>query len=590
MLLPEGKKVGGYWKAGNVEGDKGQSLAIHISGEKAGRWADYATGQHGDLIELWTIKRGVDFVSALGQIKDYLGIAATPTFHGSKAKSYRRPEKPKVRKPTSVKEYLIEHRWIEPDTIAAYQVGETSDASGPVMVFPFKRSGELLNVKYSPIARNEDGTKKASRFEPGCEMLLWGWQSIGDNDRSFVLTEGEIDAMSWHSCGIAAMSLPNGAKGHTWIENEFDHLERFEAIYISLDMDEHGQKAVPELVERLGRHRCHVVKLPHKDANECRTKGYTEEQMRGFLEAAETTDPEELRRASSYVEEVIEQFYPPNNEPIGFKSPWQKLDELIRFRRAELSIWTGFSDHGKTTLLNQVLLWGAAQGERCLIASLEIKPAILLKRATRQATGKRTPDVALIRTTHRWYDGKIWIFDLVGSAKTSRLLQVFDYARRRYGVSQFVVDSLLRCGIPEEDYNAQKEFVDQLAEYATTHAVGVHLVAHSRKKQNDNEAGGRLDVRGSASITDLGHNVYVVWRNKQKEAAMERAQHAGETPHFKLFEQPDALFKCDKTREGEWEGSASLWFDRESQQYLAEAGSYAFPLVREASADDYEEA
>ncbi len=583
MLLPNGRKVGKYWKVGNTAGERGDSMQITLSGDKAGKWTDYATGEHGDLIDLWGIQRGTDFIGAIDQIREYLGVTNRPSFQGSRPRRFRKPQRPQAKKPTSVIEYLCGERYLSPATVAAYQVAELQDKNaGTLIVFPFKRNDELLNLKYSPLARNEDGSKKDSWFEKGCEMLLWGWQTITPKDRSVVITEGEIDAMTWHDYGFAALSLPNGSHGNTWIENEFDHLERFEIIYLSLDMDASGQDGLREKIDRLGRHRCHVVKLPHKDANECRQKGISKEAMAGYLESAETTDPEELRRASTYVEEVIDQFYPPNDEPPGFTTPWQKLDDLVRFRRAELSIWTGFTDHGKTTVLNQVILWGAAQGERCLIASLEIKPAVLLKKATRQVTALRQPDVPMIRLAHQWYDGKLWIFDLVGSAKTDRLFEVFDYARRRYGISQFVIDSLLRCGIAEDDYNGQKLFVDRLAEYATTHAVGVHLVAHSRKKQNDREAGGFLDVRGSASITDLGHNVYVVWRNKDKEASWAKCEQNGEAPSQHLIDQPDSVLKCDKTREGEWEGSCALWFDRESQQYLGERGHYPMRLINQS--------
>lgn len=589
MLLPDGKKASGYWKAGNVQGDRGDSLAIHLSGDKAGKWTDYATGEHGDLIDLWIARRGVDLLGALDDIRSYLGVPVQPHFHGSKPRKYSKPKKPQARKPVSVLDYLVTERKLSIETVTAYQVAEISQSTGLLIVFPFKRNDELLNVKYSPLDREEDGSKKPSWFEKGCEMLLWGWQTIKPTDRAVVITEGEIDAMTWHDYGVAALSLPNGCKGMTWIENEFDNLERFEIIYLSLDMDPSGQDSIAEVVDRLGRHRCHIVKLPRKDANECRQAGISTEQMLGCLESAETSDPEELRRASSYVEEVIDQFYPPNEEPAGFKTPWQKLDDLVRFRRSELSIWTGFSGHGKTTVLNQVILWGGAQGERSLIASLEIKPAVLLKKMTRQATALRQPDRALIRATHKWYDGKFWIFDLVGSAKTQRLFEVFDYARRRYGVSQFVVDSLLRCGIAEDDYNSQKLFADGLAEYATRHNVGVHLVAHNRKQKDDHQASGRLDVRGSASITDLGHNVYVVWRNKAKEQAIQQADTNQDIVSHKVLEQPDAIFKCDKTREGEWEGSALLWFHRDSQQYVANANDYPMPPFTLDGELDYEE-
>jgi twinkle protein len=41
-LLPNGAKKGHEWRVGNVPGDQGSSLAVHLSGLKAGVWCDFA--------------------------------------------------------------------------------------------------------------------------------------------------------------------------------------------------------------------------------------------------------------------------------------------------------------------------------------------------------------------------------------------------------------------------------------------------------------------------------------------------------------------------------------------------------------------
>ena len=53
MLLPLGKMSSGEWKVGSASGESGGSLSINLKGNKAGIWADFATGQGGDLIDLW---------------------------------------------------------------------------------------------------------------------------------------------------------------------------------------------------------------------------------------------------------------------------------------------------------------------------------------------------------------------------------------------------------------------------------------------------------------------------------------------------------------------------------------------------------
>ncbi|MFZ6761315.1 DUF7146 domain-containing protein [Pseudoroseomonas sp. WGS1072] len=51
-LLPAGRREGPEWRCGSLHGERGQSLAVRIRGEKAGVWADFASGQRGDALDL----------------------------------------------------------------------------------------------------------------------------------------------------------------------------------------------------------------------------------------------------------------------------------------------------------------------------------------------------------------------------------------------------------------------------------------------------------------------------------------------------------------------------------------------------------
>ena len=57
-LLPGGKRQSGEWKAGSIHGDEGKSLSVRLTGAKAGVWADFASGEKGDLLDLWMAARG----------------------------------------------------------------------------------------------------------------------------------------------------------------------------------------------------------------------------------------------------------------------------------------------------------------------------------------------------------------------------------------------------------------------------------------------------------------------------------------------------------------------------------------------------
>ena len=58
-LFPNGRREGQEWHIGSVNGDKGKSLGIHLSGNKAGIWSDFATGESGDLLDLWATSQNI---------------------------------------------------------------------------------------------------------------------------------------------------------------------------------------------------------------------------------------------------------------------------------------------------------------------------------------------------------------------------------------------------------------------------------------------------------------------------------------------------------------------------------------------------
>ncbi len=297
MLLPNGRKEGQEWRAGSVNGEKGQSLGVHLSGAKAGIWTDFSTGEGGDLLDLWVAAKGGTLSEALDAARAWLGVSR-PVAHREPQKTYQRPPKPEC---TAVKgrplDYLTEDRNIPASVLAAYKVASHGDD----IIFPFLLpDGALALAK----ARRAEDKAAPRPTAANCEPVLFGWQAMPANAREVVITEGEIDALSWAAYGRAAMSVPfGGGKGgkQQWIENEFERLERFERIYVSTDMDKPGDEAAEEICSRLGRHRCFRVTLPHKDANECLVNGVTKEAMLNLLAKAASMDPDGLKRAMEFI-------------------------------------------------------------------------------------------------------------------------------------------------------------------------------------------------------------------------------------------------------------------------------------------------
>jgi twinkle protein len=280
-----------------------------------------------------------------------------------------------------------------------------------------------------------------------------------------------------------------------------------------------------------------------------------------------------LKRADSFTLSVLEKFDPPEGELPGLLFLLGKLIHIL-LALGELSIWTGLSGHGKSLFLNQACLDALRRGMIVAIASFEMSAKKTLYRMVRQALGAENPEDWLIIQCLEWLGPRVWIYDHVGRANVEHLLKAFHRAACDQGVTHFVIDSLMKCGIAEDDYNGQKSLVDRLQNFAQKDNVHVHLVAHSRKKADESESPGKMDVRGAASITDLADNVFSIWRNKKKENAYRAYEHTGELPSGmtieKLMGQPDSLLDCLKHRElgGDAEGRYGLYYHRASMQFM----------------------
>ncbi|EAA9934055.1 bifunctional DNA primase/helicase [Salmonella enterica subsp. salamae] len=574
FLLPKGHLEGHEWCASSVNGEVGKSLKINLNGKKV--WSDFASGDGGDLLDLWVLVRNCQLHDAMREAKEFLGLRDDDRHFEAKKKTFSRPTKKGVKKANHCYEYLAS-RGITRETAEAFRVSDAvvwyhnENREIPAIAFPYIRNGELLQVKRIGVER-PDG-KKLIMAEADCEPCLFGWQALDKSARVLVLCEGEIDCMSYAQMGLPALSVPfGGGKGakQQWIEYEYHNLDRFNEIWLSLDNDDVGREAAKEIARRLGEHRCRLVELPHKDINECVMAGMDFEAVFECLERAKYFDPDELCSAGDLLQETIDAF---EQRDIGlFTSPWTSLNRNFKFRAGELTLVNGVNGHGKTELVGHIVVNAMSQGVRTCIASLELKPGKMLARLTRQTICTASPKREEIIMTNEWFSDRLWVFKLTGTAKAGRLLEIFAYARRRYGIELFVIDNLAKCGLDEEDYTGQKDFIDALCDFKNEHNCHVLLVTHSRKT-NEATPTGKMDVKGTGALTDMPDNVMAVWRNIPRELALRKAERMGHESLDKdekaSVDMPASMIRLLKQREGEgWLGDISTTFDERSHQFL----------------------
>lgn len=556
-LLPAGKRCGRFYEVGSVDGETGKTLKVNLEGDRRGRWVDWNGQDHrGDALDLWAATRRLAMPEALREAKAWLGIRE-PTLP---EKTYPKPQDtmPPLSADGKAMHWLVTVRKLEAAIVNRFRIQGCAEKKA--VVFPcYSPTGHLVNRSY----RTLDEEKRVWQ-DKGAAPCLFGWHALPDEaylSREVLICEGQIDAMTWSQWGIPALSIPNGS-GMTWLEYEWANLEAFRTIYLAFDSDPAGDKNRDEVAARLGKHRTRVVRIPHKDANEALKRGETAITAREWVNKSEFASVAHLVDAGHFIGDTIEQFFPTlDRRGHAVPQTTSSNDEVtFRFRPAELTLWTGTSGHGKSTLLNNAMLLLASKTKRpSLIVSLEMNPAKVLRRMI-LSTGvaiATADDVELIidATLKHW----ILFCDKVGKITRDELFELLNYAFARYGIAHACVDSLMRIKGLEEDYPAQNEFVTDLATFTRETGVHVHVVAHPRKQTGHN-APEAHDIKGSGHLRDNADNVLVVWRNREKEKLREAKDSAADN-------MPDAKIIVEKDREEGMYRDFSLTFNPHTYNY-----------------------
>lgn len=273
----------------------------------------------------------------------------------------------------------------------------------------------------------------------------------------------------------------------------------------------------------------------------------------------------QVNEKSEFKDELVKYFEARKHGILGDKLPWLSTKQKIAFRKKEVTVLAGVNGHGKSLILGQIALEFVDNGAKVLVASLEMPPVTTLARMTRQATGQNFPTDLSIEKFMEWKLDQFYLYNHVGSLEPWQVIALCRYASFELGASHVIIDSLTKCTRGEQDYDGQKDFMNQLCEVAKEANIHIFLVHHVRKGNDEAHEANKFDLKGSGSITDLADNVMIISRNKKKEKETYNNKGVADNSI------PDAALLVVKQRHGDFEGMIPLWFERHSQQYVEEA-------------------
>jgi twinkle protein len=238
----------------------------------------------------------------------------------------------------------------------------------------------------------------------------------------------------------------------------------------------------------------------------------------------------------------------------GCSLPWGGLNDLVRLKPGKLSLWAGINFHGKTAMLKQMALHLARSGHKVCIASLEESVEETMHDLVQQAlphTDIRESD-EWIDIVCNWAHGKLWLYNQTRMIDPNRALALIAYAAQEKGCTHFILDSLMRTGLPQDDYEGQRVFINRLSNYARQLGIHIHLVHHIVKVDESNVPG-RESIRGGGAIQDQFDHIFIVWRDVNEE---------------KDCDAPDGMLVIAKNRgirPANYIGKVKMWVHKSGQ-------------------------
>lgn len=430
----------------------------------------------------------------------------------------------------SVREYLNKTRGLKDEVLRSYGVGAGFSkvmeggrwVTHPFVTFPmYDASGNIVRHKFRSIR-----TKSGMRLAPkGGGLGFFGLNTVPADATEVVLTEGEFDAMAvFQTTGRPAVSLPNGASSLPL--ELLPALERFDSIVLWMDQDGPGQTGLKQFSRKLGLKRCKAVLASDcKDANEALLMN---KDLDKIVAAAGVIPHESILTFDDMRDQVRLDWK--NAEAIsGLKC--KSLPGLNNFvsglRRGELTIYSGHTGVGKTTLLSQLSLDYCMQGTPTLWGSFEVKTSRLVRLMLEQFCnahydGPNGGKGSLQDEYDFWEDqfAKLPLFfmDYHGSNDIRRVIETMEYACYVHDCNHIILDNLqfMTGGqvYGREVFGVLDHALAQIREFCTKRDVHVSLVVHPRKEDDDQ----RLmisSVFGTAKATQEADNVIALQRTKK---------------------------------------------------------------------------
>lgn len=398
---------------------------------------------------------------------------------------------------------------------------------------------KLVNIKWR--TPNKDFCS-----EKGCGRYMYRWFSLYDYNgspvKSFIITEGEFDALSAVEAGFDAVtSVPDGAPqlNAKNLQSKFECLNQIKDVYsnadriiIAVDNDEPGRFLQENLIKIFGVDKSFIVSYPEdcKDLNDVLVK-YGKDTVKDVICNA-TPIPIKGITTANEIKLDVENFYNSGADK-GVSTGWREFDKYYTVKTGEMNIVTGIPSHGKSSFVDAMLVNIAKSSEWSFaVFSPENYP---LKRHIKKyielycglpffgGPGKRLQP-ALLPNYIDWVDKH---FYFIGSTPDSdeelnldNILSKIAVCINRYNIKGFVIDPWNEIDHNRPAKYSETEYISmcltKIRRFARSYNVVAFIIAHPAKQHKTSNGTylmpSAYDISGSANWRNKADNILCVYR------------------------------------------------------------------------------
>lgn len=468
-------------------------------------------------------------------------------------REYKKPQ-PRPTAPMSARALAwFKGRGISEETLLALKVTEGSEwmpqknGQANTVQFNYYHNGELVNTKF----RTGD---KCFKLCSGAELLPYNIDAV-KGQKECIITEGEMDALSFYECGRHdVISVPNGANANLDYLDDYieEYFEDKDTIFIAADTDTKGVLLRDELIRRFGAERCRVLEYGEgcKDANEHLMK-YGRESLLKCIETAPEIKIDGIFTVTDFESSLDALFE--NGWQRGVTIGHDNFDRLCSFETKRLCIVTGIPGSGKSEFIDEIAeRLNMRYGWRWAYFSPENAPlAYHASKLIEKFTGKRFSRQTLAYPEYKQVKEHIeqdfFFISPTDNFRLDNILEKAKYLVRRRGIKALVIDPYNRLESEQGSLNETRyisELLDRLTNFAQRNDLLIILMAHPTKQPRNKdgviEAPTLYDISGSANFYNKADFGIVVHRNRAENNV---EVHVQKVKFRHLGECGTALFK-----------------------------------------------